>query len=335
MKDLLKKRNVKKGIIIVTIFSLILMISGCNLVQMTPEAEKEQVVAEVGEEEYTRQEFNSYFALNEMIYTASGQPFPTEEEQRGEVKGQLLNSFVNDQLTVQLGKTEEVKVEEKDPQKNIKDFKKSYQEALGGEEEYNKILEKNNVASEEFDQYLENFFQDSEYSIALQEKVLKDVSVSEEEIKTYYEENPKQFDPSTVSAKHILADKEHKDLAEEIAQRAKDGEDFDDLMEEYKEKEGISEAAELPEFAYGKMLPEFSEAAFALEPGEVSGIVESSYGFHVIKVEEKNEQSLTPFEEVRDSIEKDLLSTAQNQEYQAYMNEKMQDIEIKTYPEKL
>lgn len=331
MKNLLKKGILKKGAILAIVFSFIAIGSGCNLVQMTPEADKKQVVVEVGKEKYTKQEFDSYFALYEMLYTASGQPFPTEEEQLNTVKEQYLEAFASEQLAIQLGKTEKVKVEDKDPKEEIENFKKSFQEALGGEEEYNKTLENNNLTPEEFEEYLKKFLQDGRYGEALRQKVIKDVSISDKEVKKYYEENHQQV-VDTVKAKHILADTEHKKLAEEIAQKAKDGEDFDALIKEYKEKEGVSEAAELPEFYYPQMVPEFSEAAFALEPGQVSDIVESQFGFHVIKVEEKNQPT---FEEVKESLNAQLLQDKQQQAYQDYLNEKMQDIEIKTYPEKL
>lgn len=338
MKNLFNKSIFKKGFLIVTVFLLIGVISGCNLVQMTPEAKKKQVVAKVGKEKYTKQEFDNYFTLNQMIAQAMyGQEFPTEGEELEQAQKQYLEYFANDQLTVQLGKNEKIKVDtdKKKISEQVTQFKKSYQEALGGEEKYKEILKKNGITTEEFDQYLNDFFVDSQYAQGLQEKVVKDVKISDEEAKKYYEENKKQYDPSTISAKHILADKEHKSLAQEIAKKAKNGENFDTLMKEYKEKEGISEAADLGEFTYGKMVPEFSEAAFALEPGEVSDVVELTYGFHVIKVEKKNKKPVQSFEEVKDSIKQELLYNEQSQKYQEYLNTKMKEITIKTYPEKL
>lgn len=339
MKDLLKKNGFKRSILVITVFILLGVFSGCNLVQMTPEAKKNQVVVKIGKEEYTKQEFDCYFALNEMISKAMyGQGFPTGEE-LNQAREQFLEYFSNDQLIVELGKNEKIKVDKNKDKENIsqqvKKFKESYQEALGGEEAYNEILKKNGVTIEDFDQYLNNFLMDSQYVQGLQEKIVKDVKVSEKEIKKYYEENKKQYDQSTVSAKHILADAGHKKLAEEIAKKAKNGEDFDALMKEYKGKEGISEAAELPEFAYGEMVPEFSEAAFALEPGKVSGVVQSSYGFHVIKVEDKNKKPVQSFDKVKDSIQQQLLSNAQNKEFQNYVSHKKEEVGIKTYPEKL
>lgn len=337
MKDLFKKNGFKRGILVAAVFILLGVFSGCNLVQMTPEAKKNQVVAKVGKEEYTKQEFDCYFALNEMISQAMyGQGFPTGEE-LNKAREQYLEYFASDQLTVELGKKEKIKVDtdKENISQQVKEFKKSYQKALGGEEAYNKILKKNGVTTEEFNQYLNNFFVDSQYAQGLQEKIVKDVKVSDKEIKEYYEENKKQYDQSTVSAKHILADADHKKLAEEIAKKAKNGKDFDALMEEYKGKEGISEAADLGEFTYADMVPEFSEAAFALEPGEVSDVVQSTYGFHVIKVKDKNKKPVQSFDKVKDSIQQELLYNAQNEEYQNYVNQKKGEVGTKTYPEKL
>ncbi len=337
MKDLFKKHGFKRSILVIIVFILLGVFSGCNLVQKTPEAKKNQVVTKVGKEEYTKQEFNCYFALNEMISKAMyGQEFPTGEK-LNQAKKQFLEYFSNDQLTVELGKKEKIKVDtdKKNISQQVKKFKESYQKALGGEEAYNAILKKNGITTEEFNQYLNNFFVDSQYAQGLQEKVVKDVKVSDQEIKEYYEKNKKQYDQSTVSAKHILADADHKKLAEEIAKKAKNGEDFDALMKEYKGKEGISEAADLGEFTYADMIPEFSKAAFALEPGKVSDVVQSSYGFHVIKVEDKNKKPVQSFDKVKNSIQQALLSNAQNEKYQNYVSQKREEVGIKTYPEKL
>lgn len=114
---------------------------------------------------------------------------------------------------------------------------------------------------------------------------------SEQEIIDYYNSN-------YVRAKHVLvlaendADKKAaKKEAEKILALAKKGEDFDKLVESYGEDPGMAESPEGYVFTYGEMVPEFEKASFGLEEGEISDIVETAYGYHIIKKESLPELS--------------------------------------------
>lgn len=100
-----------------------------------------------------------------------------------------------------------------------------------------------------------------------------------------------KYNKDYITAKHILVlsqtrDKaEAKKLAEDILARIKKGEDFDTLMHKYGEDPGLINNPDGYTFTYGEMVKPFEEAAFALKEGEVSDIVETSYGYHIIKKE--------------------------------------------------
>lgn len=324
----------KKKLLMIAIIGLfIFMGTACNLVQMNPEAAKKQVVAKIGEEEVLKQEFNYYLTIEKLNWKLQGQDFPGDEETLKQIKGQILDVIVENQLLLQAAKAEEVEIEDKEINTQVEDTIKSLMEDIGGEEEYNKFLEENDITPDEFKEFLKGYFLDNQYIVGLYQKITEDIEVKDQDVEKYYEDNIKQFDPSTVEAKHILSTSQEQ--AEEIRDKAKEGEDFEALMEEYKEKEGIQEAADLGEFTYTKMVPEFSEAAFALEPGDVSDIVQTSYGFHVIKVVNKTEKEVQKLEEVKDTIQAQLKSTAEQEAFYNYYTKRQEETDIKTYPEKL
>lgn len=333
--NLSKKSTGIKIALLAVAFIFTVILGGCNLVQKNPEAAKKEAVAKIGEDKFTKQEFNYYFTLTKLNGKLQGQEIPSDEEQLKQIKGQVLDNVVQDRLMVKIAKEEDIKVDEKEAEKQVEEWNKMLQGDLEGEEEYKKFLEENEITTEEFDGFLKELGLANQYITGLFEKITKDVKATDEDVVKYYQENVKQFDPSTVKAKHILVTKDKKDLAEEIKKKAQEGKDFDKLMEEYKGKEGVQEAADLGEFEYTKMVPEFSKAAFALEPGKVSDLVETEYGFHVIKLVKKNEKPVQKLEEVREAIKEQLQQTVQYEAYDKYINEKKEEIKVETFPEKL
>jgi peptidyl-prolyl cis-trans isomerase C len=142
-------------------------------------------------------------------------------------------------------------------------------------------------------------------------KIMPTVSVSDEELTAFYEENPETFRvPERVHARHIIcaatADADEADAAaarakaEAARERAIAGEDFAELAREISEGPTAERGGDLGFFPHSMMEPAFADAAFALEPGQISEVVRSNYGFHVIKVEEKRPAGIAPLDEVKE-----------------------------------
>lgn len=127
------------------------------------------------------------------------------------------------------------------------------------------------------------------------------VTISDADAKKYYDDNPGKFEqPEMVRTSHILLatrDRNQKELgeaekaakkkqAEELLKRAKAGEDFEKLREEYSEDPGKKVNPEYT-FPRGRMVPEFEAAAFSLPAGQISDVVTTQFGYHIIKVHEK------------------------------------------------
>ena len=138
--------------------------------------------------------------------------------------------------------------------------------------------------------------------------------VSAEDVQKHYQDNQQQFTtPEQVRASHILFKTDGKDeaavrkQAEAVLARAKAGEDFAKLANEYTEEEvGKTRGGDLDFFGRGQMAKEFEEAAFALKPGQISDIVKTSFGLHIIKTTDHKPETKRPLEEVRAQIEDQL-----------------------------
>ena len=165
----------------------------------------------------------------------------------------------------------------------------------------------------EFEAALNNARKEILASMAISETV-KAVEVTEEEMKSFYEENSNYFEKgATVSAKHILVKEEEK--CQEILEEIIAGKVFEEAAQQYSTCPSGQKGGDLGEFGKGQMVKEFEEAAFAAEIGQVVGPVKTQFGYHLIKVEEKNEATVTPFEEVKEQIRRNLMQQKQNKAY--------------------
>lgn len=161
-------------------------------------------------------------------------------------------------------------------------------------------------------------------------KTFAGIDVSDEESQKYYKENEAMFkNEESVSAKHILVESE--DLAQKILTEINDGLTFEAAATKYSSCPSKEQGGNLGTFTRGQMVPEFEKAAFALPIGELSQPVKTQFGYHIIKVEERNEKSTMPFNEVKDEIKKQLNQQMQTQKYKDLVEElkKKYIVEIK------
>jgi peptidyl-prolyl cis-trans isomerase D len=152
------------------------------------------------------------------------------------------------------------------------------------------------------------------YALVDVDQVRQQTTVPDAEIEASYKQNQAQYStPEQVRASHILLKTEGKDeaavraQAEEVLKRVKAGEDFAALAKQYSEDDSNNaKGGDLDYFGRGSMVPEFEQAAFAMKPGEVSDLVKTSFGFHIIKLAERREATTRPLAEVRPEIEDQL-----------------------------
>jgi peptidyl-prolyl cis-trans isomerase D len=142
----------------------------------------------------------------------------------------------------------------------------------------------------------------------------KQVSISSKEIENYYQTNLEKFrQPKKVKVRHILIKADPKDpeavavakkKAESIREEALKGKDFAQLAKQYSEDTGTKDkGGELGFITPGQVVPEFEKAAFSLKPGGISEVIQTPYGFHILKVEEVVEAKTEPLEKAKGQIE--------------------------------
>jgi len=138
-----------------------------------------------------------------------------------------------------------------------------------------------------------------------------DKAASEEAMKKFYDDTVKTLKPEEeVRARHILVPTE--DEAKKALDRVKKGEDFAKVAAEISKDPGSGkEGGDLGYFTRDRMVKEFADAAFALKPGEVSGVVKSQFGYHIIKLEDRRTQPVPPFEQVKEQLKTYLVRKAQ------------------------
>jgi len=174
--------------------------------------------------------------------------------------------------------------------------------------------------TQEYKDAIENISKEVITSMAIN-KILADVTVTDEEVKKYYEDNKETFgQPAMVSAKHILVETEEeaKKAKEEIVNGTLS---FGDAAMKYSTCPSNQQGGNLGEFSSGMMVPEFEEAAFAAEIGALSDPVKTQFGYHLIVVDAKNEASVKSFDEVKDSVLNQLLQQNQHTKYDQILKE--------------
>lgn len=290
-------------------------IIGCS---STPK--EDEVVATVNGKEITVKQYETNLALYkqsiESLYGTSIWDTEIEEgvKYKDKFKELMLDQIIDIEIIYEQAKKDNLLPTEEEVNSSFKTFK----ETIDSNEETKKSLEKIGATDEflkeqqEQDLTLNNF----------KENFDKTTTISDEEIQKYYDENKESFYKDEVKASHILIStvdengkalseakkKEAKAKAEEVLKKAKAGEEFSALAKEYSDDTGsATEGGDLGYFGKGVMVSEFEDAAFGLDVGEVSEIVESQYGYHIIKVFDKVDEQL-PLSDVKDEIKTTLLN---------------------------
>jgi len=165
------------------------------------------------------------------------------------------------------------------------------------------------------------------------------VEVSDAEVHSFYSGNPEKMrTPEVVQARHILlklpsdADDAARRAARQkltgILAQARNGVDFGTLAQQYSEDTSAAQGGDLGYFSRGHMVKPFEEAVFALQPGQLSDIVETTFGLHLIKLEDHREAAQVPEDQVREQIRDYLHAEKSKQTVQEKIEALRSDAEI-------
>lgn len=165
---------------------------------------------------------------------------------------------------------------------------------------------------------------------------------TDQQAKAYYDENIQQFNkPESIHARHILiapaqdandpnaAKAAAKTKAEGLLKKLKGGADFNDLAKQYSSCPSAKEGGDLGIQPKGSLVPEFEKAAYALKPGQISDVVETSFGFHIIKLIEHIDAGTVSFEKAKDEIKQTLADKQREQIMMDYIQKIRTGADIK------
>ena len=212
-------------------------------------------------------------------------------------------------------------------------------------DEYSKLQSASFATVEEFKKYLEDNSIDEDLlktqvknqllANKVLEKITEGMTVADAEVQKYYDDNKVTAftTPAQIKISHILVKFGDQDTAKKtreaalekikmVQQKITDGETFENMANKYSEDtDSNTVGGDIGYFSKGQLVAEFENAAFALNTGEVSDIVETSYGFHLIMVTDKKAESLKTFDEVKDSIKQYLESNLKNEKFNKFLLE--------------
>lgn len=251
---------------------------------------------------------------------------------------QVLPQVVNTQIAEAYAKEQGITVSEKDVDEEFQKIKEQVgqdaaaQAAAAGqditpEEGFQQALQQANYTEERLREDLRTQLPVQKVS----EQVAGDVDPSEDEIESYYEENKEQFtNPEQRCARHILFNKDQKEKAEDVKAQLEDGGSFEELAKENSQDPGSAEnGGDLGCQGEGAYVPNFENAVFNAEEGDLVGPVETEFGYHLIKVYDVQEENVTPLDEARAQIRDQLLQERQSAKFDAWIQEQIESRDVK------
>jgi peptidyl-prolyl cis-trans isomerase C len=270
-----------------------------------------------------------------------GQVVP--EDQRSTIESNLLERLIITKvLTSRATDADKAKAKES-TEKLIADAKKQFP----SEDLFEQQLKATGMS---FDQFHARAYEQTLCEVVIEREVKSKVNVTDEQAKKFYDENPERFErPENVRAAHVLIStvdkdtqqplsaekkKEKKKLAESIKERAEKGEDFGKLAKEYSDDPGSKDKGGEYVFGKGEMVPEFETAAFSLKTNQISDIVETRYGYHIIKLLQKIPAEKVPFEKVLPDLKEGLTQQETQKQLPAYFDKIKKEANVEIVGEK-
>lgn len=278
--------NRKKIIAGILILLLLLAMAACG-----DSGSRNKIVAKVGDREISESQLNQF-----MHFYGFMQGMDLEnigEDGLAYVRNLILEEYIN--INLLLNEYDEKGVElTEEAFAEAADFVKQ----VAGQDAAAAYMKKNKIS----DDFIKELYLNQYYTKMYYDEIALEIpKVSEDEARAYYNENLDYFIVDEVEARHILIDLADKDLAEELLAKVQAGEDFAELAKEYSICPSSEEGGYLGTFGRGEMVQEFETAAFALKTGELSGLVESSFGWHIIEAIKRVDE-IQAFEKVEASI---------------------------------
>ena len=257
------------------------------------------------------------------------------QAQMAQMKNEVLESLIDRELLFQESKKKGIQIKSEAVSDQLQKIKQRYP----NQEEFKKLLNDMGLTESDVQKQIER-------GMAIQElidtEVTDKIKVSDEETKSFYDKNPQLFQqPEQVKASHILIKvkpdapddqkAEARKKIEAVQQKVQKGEDFATLAKTYSEGPSGPRGGDLGYFRRGQMVKSFEDAAFNLKPNETSEIVETQFGYHLIKVNDKKPAKKMAYAEVKDRLNEHLKKQKTDSQANAYIETLRKDAKIEKF----
>lgn len=266
----------------------------------------------------------------QLAKMASQMPPAMIEQVKPQLRQQVLETMVIEQLLNEKVKEAKIKITEEEVIKQIEEMAARQQPPLSMED-FKALIE---AYGQSFDDVKSRIQRGLAYKKLMEAQWEGKINIKEKDAQKYYSENKSEFEtPEQIRASHILiapdtadpntdpnqAKAAAKAKAENLLKQIKDGADFAELARLNSSCPSSQQGGDLGFFGRNQMVPAFEEAAFALETGKVSDIVETQFGYHIIKVTDNKDPNTASFDEVKDYITKMLTQKKQAELAEEYI----------------
>lgn len=277
------------------------------------------VIARVNGEDVKKEDFDRIIHTMEA---RAGQPIPPDR--RDEIMRGAIDQIVVYTLLSQESKKRGIKVDDKEIEEKMAQLRGQFPT----QDAFEKALKERGMT-------IDSLRKDARIDLSVTKLMEAETAAlpgpSDLEAKDFYEKNPERFkQDESVRASHILirvdpkADAATKKKAraeiDAVLKQAKAGADFAKLAQQHSQDGSAAQGGDLGPFPKGKMVPEFDKVAFELKPGQISGVVTTQFGYHIIKVVDHQPGRAIPFEEASPQIKQFLGEQKKQDHSQAYID---------------
>ncbi len=274
--------------------------------------------------------------VNRFAAQVGGDPKGKEfEKQKGELTKGIIDQIILQKLIMQEARKRNLLASDKEINEQLARIKTQFP----NEKAFGEALAKERLTLTSLRELIR--FRLTQRRVA--EAVTKDVKVADDDVRAAFEKDRPSYDkPAQIKVSHILfrvTDKNQESVAQAKAKIAQaklgDGEKFEDVARKYSEDPGSAErGGDLGYVSKGTLVKEFEEAAWALKPGQTSGLVRTQYGLHIIRLYDVKQAEKADFDKVKDEVRDKLLAAKREKAFDAWLEEQRKAARIERFERK-
>lgn len=346
-------KKIKKLVTIAVLATMAASFTGCNMIERTEESKEKTVLAKVGKTKITRGDVDEALKTYLDYYKEQyGDDFESNESLKSTLQSlrtQQLEGLVDQEVLMQSKDQFGVNPTDEEIQTEVDSRIDYYKQATGSEEAYESFISSYGYNDDSFQEYLK----EQVVLGMVVDAMIADVEVTDEDIESYYNENISNYTTKAgADVTHILvqpetdssgnevegADEAAKAKAEEIRQKALAGESLKDIAnsDEFKDSCKYEDLGRVS-FENSGMVKEFEDAFKVLPAGQVSDVVKTSFGYHVIvNTAVYPEDQVQPLDDsLKEEIKNKVLYNKQESAYETKLQELKENLKVKVYENRI